>query len=175
MALDPAPAKPTAQTAAILLVGNELLSGKVEDQNARYLIAELRALGVSLERIEMLPDDTAEIAASVRALSPRFDHIFPSGGVGPTHDDVTLAAAAEACGMKLTRRPELEGLLRASFGDRLQVRDLRMADIPEGARLEYGPGRPSPSPAPAPAPIWPVIVVKNVWVFPGVPSIFRRK
>jgi molybdenum cofactor synthesis domain-containing protein len=158
-------------TAAILLIGNEILSGKVEDENARFLTRELRALGVSLRRIEVVPDDSGEIADSVRALAARFEHVFTSGGVGPTHDDVTLAAVADAFGMEMRRHPELEALLRAGYGDRLHERDLRMADIPAGARLEYGPGG---GRADARTP-WPVIVVRNVWILPGVPSIFRRK
>jgi molybdenum cofactor synthesis domain-containing protein len=158
-------------TAAILLIGNEILSGKVEDENARFLTRELRALGVSLRRIEVIPDVAQEIAASVRALAPRFDVVFTSGGVGPTHDDVTLSAVAEAFGMDVRRHPELEALLRGAYGAHLHERDLRMADIPSGARLEYGPGGPQ---ADARAP-WPVIVVRNVWILPGVPSIFRRK
>ena len=158
-------------TAAILLIGNEILSGKVEDENARFLTRELRALGVALRRIEVVPDVTEEIAESVRALSPRFDNVFTSGGVGPTHDDVTLRAVGDAFGMPLERHAELEALLRAGYGDRLHERDLRMADVPTGARLEYGPaGRRTDARAP-----WPVIVVRNVWVLPGVPSIFRRK
>jgi molybdenum cofactor synthesis domain-containing protein len=158
-------------TAAILLIGNEILSGKVEDENARFLTRELRALGVSLRRMEVVPDAVGEIADSVRILAARFDHVFTSGGVGPTHDDVTLAAVAEAFGMEVRRHPELEALLRAGYGDRLHERDLRMADVPAGARLEYGPGG---ARADARTP-WPVIVVRNVWVLPGVPSIFRRK
>ena len=158
---------PSDPTAAILLIGNEILSGKVDDQNGRFLIGELRALGVSLRRIEVVPDDVDDIADSVRTLAARFDTVFTSGGVGPTHDDVTLAAVAKAFGMPVVRQPELERLLRASFGDRLHERDLRMADIPSGARLEHGPGGPGAT--------WPVIVVGNVWVLPGVPSIFRRK
>jgi molybdenum cofactor synthesis domain-containing protein len=154
-------------TAAILLIGNELLSGKVDDQNGRTLIRELRALGVSLERIEVVPDRLEDVAASVRALSARVDNVFTSGGVGPTHDDVTLAAVAAAFGMGMLRHPELERRLRAGFGDGLHDRDLRMADVPEAARLEYGPGGPGTT--------WPVIVVRNVWIFPGVPSIFQRK
>jgi molybdenum cofactor synthesis domain-containing protein len=161
----------TNPTAAILIIGNEILSGKVEEENARFLTRELRALGVSLRRVEVVPDVTEEIAASVRALSPRFDFVFTSGGVGPTHDDVTLRAVADAFGMELVRRPELDALLRAGFADRLHERDLRMADIPSGARLEYGPGGPR-NDARTP---WPVVVVGNVWVLPGVPSIFRRK
>jgi molybdenum cofactor synthesis domain-containing protein len=173
MALDDAPAlNPAgpATRAAILLIGNELLSGKVEEQNARYLVRELRALGVVVARIEVIPDDAAEIAETARGLSTRFDLVFSSGGVGPTHDDVTLPAMAAAFGMGMARSPELEALLRAAFGDRLHERDLRMADIPDGARLEYGPRGRSERPT-----SWPVVVVRNVWILPGVPEIFRRK
>src|SRR3954453_9644640 len=94
-------------TAAILLIGNEILSGKVQDENARFLIGELRDLGVSLRRIEVVPDDVDDIATSVRGLAERFDTVFTSGGVGPTHDDVTMAAVARAFGMSLIRHPDL--------------------------------------------------------------------
>jgi FAD synthetase len=155
-------------TAAILLVGNEILSGKVDEQNARFLVRELRALGVTVGRIEVVPDDEADIAATVRALSARFDVVFTSGGIGPTHDDVTLPAIAAAFGRRIVRHPVLEELMHTSFGDRLHPRDLRMADVPEGARLERGN-------AAANVNVWPVVVVENVWILPGVPSIFRRK
>src|SRR5450432_3269380 len=112
-----------APRAAILLIGNELLSGKVEDENARYLIRELRALGVTLARIEVIPDVEAEISEAVRALSARYDLVFTSGGVGPTHDDVTLPAVAAAFGMKLARSAELERHLRAGVGPNLHERD----------------------------------------------------
>jgi len=154
-------------TAAILLIGNEILSGKVEEQNARYLVRELRALGVSVGRIEVVPDELDDIAATVKALSARFDVVFSSGGVGPTHDDVTMPAMAAAFGQTLARNAELEALLRRAFDDHLHPRDLRMADVPSGARLFTGP-------AAAPN-TWPVVVVENVWILPGVPSIFRRK
>ena len=85
------PEMPPDSTAAILLIGNELLSGKVDDENARFLIRELRALGVSLRRIEVVPDVPDEISDSVRALASRFDLLFTSGGVGPTHDDPRVA------------------------------------------------------------------------------------
>lgn len=157
----------TDPTAAVIVIGNEILSGKVDDQNARYLIGELRALGVSLRRIEVIPDVVEDIARTVRALSPTVDHVFTSGGVGPTHDDVTLQAVAAAFDMPIERNPQLEALMRARWGEGLHERDLRMADIPAGARLEHGPG--------ASATTWPVVVVRNVWVLPGVPGIFRRK
>ncbi len=154
-------------TAAILLIGNEILSGKVDDENARYLVRELRTLGVTVGRIEVVPDDQLDIADTVRALSERFDLVFTSGGIGPTHDDVTLPAIATAFNRAIVRRPELERLMREAFGDRLHPRDLRMADVPEGARLERG--------AATAATTWPVVVVENVWILPGVPAIFRRK
>src|ERR1700712_3839049 len=119
-------ASASPRTAAILLIGNELLSGKVEDENARYLTRQLRELGVSLARVEIIPDDAAEIAQTVRALAARYDLVFTSGGVGPTHDDVTLAAVGAAFGMPLARNAELERLLRAGMGARLHHRDLRM-------------------------------------------------
>ena len=158
---------PTDPTAAVIVIGNEILSGKVDDQNARYLIGQLRALGVSLRRIEIIPDVVEDIARTVRVLSESVDHVFTSGGVGPTHDDVTLQGVAAAFQMPITRNAELEALMRGRWGEALRPRDLVMADIPVGARLEYGPG--------APATTWPVVVVRNVWILPGVPGIFRRK
>jgi molybdenum cofactor synthesis domain-containing protein len=154
-------------TAGILIIGDEILSGKVDDENARFLVQALRALGVSVRRIEVIPDVLEEVSQTVATMAARYDHVFTSGGVGPTHDDVTLPAIAHAFGMAIARRPELAALIRQALGPELHERDLRMADIPVGARLEYGPagdhGR------------WPVIAVKNVFVLPGVPSIFRRK
>jgi molybdenum cofactor synthesis domain-containing protein len=161
------PAALTGPTAAILIIGEEILSGKVEEENARYLVQELRGLGVQVRRIEVLPDIESEIASSVRTLSGRCDHIFTSGGVGPTHDDVTLPAVAAAFDMRLGRRPELEALIQKALGAEMHDRDLRMADIPEGARLLYG-DPPDPT-------RWPVVAVHNVFVLPGVPLIFRRK
>jgi molybdenum cofactor synthesis domain-containing protein len=161
------PAALPGPTAAILIIGDEILSGKVEEENARFLVRELRALGVWVRRIEVLPDVEAEIAASVREASARFDHVLTSGGVGPTHDDVTMPAVATAFGMRLLRRAELVPLIRASLGSEFHERDLRMADIPDGARLLHG-DPPDPK-------RWPLIAVNNVYVLPGVPAIFRRK
>ena len=103
-------------TAAILVIGDEILSGKTEDQNARLLIGELRELGVALRRIVTIPDDVEEVAVAVRELSARFDHVFTSGGVGPTHDDVTLAGVARAFDVPLVRHPNLE----ARLNDRIE-------------------------------------------------------
>jgi len=151
-------------TAAIIVIGDEILSGKFADENAAYLIRELRELGVALRRIEVIPDAHEEIGVAVRAASERYDHVFTSGGVGPTHDDVTIEAIARAFGVRVVKNPILEGMLRAYYGVRLEERNLRMAEVPEGAEMIA-----------ADAPSWPVTSFRNIYILPGVPVIFRRK
>lgn len=150
--------------AAILVIGNEVLSGKVEEQNARFLIGELRELGVDLKCILTIPDEPEEIAAAVKDLAVRFDYVFTSGGVGPTHDDVTINSIARAFGHRIVRHPELESLLRRYFGEGIDETRLRMADVPEGAELVYGEDLK-----------YPVLACGNVFIFPGVPELFRKK
>lgn len=156
-----------APTAAIVVIGDEILSGKVEELNARFLVRELRALGVAVCRIEVIPDTLAEIVESVRAASERHDHVFTTGGIGPTHDDVTIAAIASAFSVPVVRDPGLAAMIREVSGNRFYERDLRMADVPKGARLLHGEG--------AQRSRWPVVSIQNVYVLPGVPSILQRK
>lgn len=153
-----------APTAAILVIGNEVLSGKIEEQNARFLIGELRELGVALQCILTIPDEPEQIAAAVKDLSARFDYVFTSGGVGPTHDDVTISSIARAFDKPIVRHPELEAILRRYFGEGIDETRLRMADVPEGADLIYGE-----------AMKFPVMAYRNVYIFPGVPELFRKK
>jgi molybdenum cofactor synthesis domain-containing protein len=155
------------QTAAIIVIGDEILSGKYTDENAAYLIKELRELGVALKRIEVIPDVLDDIAATVKATADRFDHVFTSGGVGPTHDDLTMEGIARAFGTRVVRHPELDKLLRAFYGQGIEERNLRMADVPEGAALIEPDGSGGPT--------WPVVAYRNVYILPGVPVIFRRK
>ena len=96
-----------AKTAGILLIGNEILSGKITDANAAYLCRELRALGVEVRRITVIPDEVDLIAAEVRAFSAAYDVVFTSGGVGPTHDDVTIEGVARALDVPVIREPRL--------------------------------------------------------------------
>jgi molybdenum cofactor synthesis domain-containing protein len=153
-----------ATTAAILVIGDEILSGKVEDQNARLLIGELRELGVALRRILVIPDEVDTVAIAVRELSDNFDHVFTSGGVGPTHDDVTINGIAQAFDNPVIRHPELERRLRAYFGAGADDSKLRMADVPKNAELiELPDWR------------WPVLQCRNVYILPGVPELFRKK
>jgi len=151
-------------TAAIVIIGDEILSGKFVEENAAFLIGELRTLGVELRRITVIPDDRAEIAATVLDQSARFDHVFTSGGVGPTHDDVTMEAIASAFGTTIVRQPELEQRVRAYWGARLAEPNLRLADVPAGCELVYGKDQ-----------VWPVVAYQNVYILPGVPALFRRK
>ena len=153
--------------AGIVIIGNEILSGKFADENAAHLIGELRALGVALRRICVIPDDLDDIAATVPALAARVDHVFTSGGVGPTHDDVTIDGIARGFGTDVVTEPELEARVREYWGDRLAPANLRLARVPRGAHLVRGddPARPS----------WPVVAYRNVYILPGVPALFRRK
>src|SRR5437763_15971323 len=106
-------------SAGIVIIGDEILTGKFTEENAAFLIGELRALGVELRRITVIPDDLEDIAAAVRDASARFDHVFTSGGVGPTHDDITMAAIAHAFGVGVTRHADLEAKVRGYWKDKL--------------------------------------------------------
>jgi FAD synthetase len=151
-------------TAGIVIIGDEILSGKFAEENAAFLIHELRSLGVDLRRIEIIADEVADIASSVRAASARFDFVFTSGGVGPTHDDVTMDGVALAFGVEVVRQPELEAKVRSHYGPSVSEANLRLANVPNGAVLLYGNDK-----------IWPVAAMHNVHILPGVPSLFRRK
>ena len=153
-----------ARTAAALVVGNELLSGKVQDENVLALARALRELGVRLERVVMILDDVEVIAREVRELSRQYDVLFTSGGVGPTHDDLTIEGVARALGVPVVRNERMDGMLRAHYLERCTEGHLRMALVPEGAELVTSAEV-----------TWPAVVVKNVWLLPGVPEIFRMK
>ena len=152
------------ETAALVLVGNELLSGKVQERNLEPLAATLRALGIRLERAVVVADDRGAIAEEVRAASARYDVVFTSGGVGPTHDDVTLEGVADGFGVPLESHPRLVGLLRAVYGERCTDNHLLMARVPAGSELKANEEI-----------NWPTVVMRNVWVMPGVPELFRMK
>ena len=124
-----------AKSAGIVLIGNELLSGKVTDANAAYLCRELRQLGVDVRRITVIPDEVELIAATVAEFSRSFDLVFTSGGVGPTHDDVTMEGIARAFETRVIRHPALIRLLESFYRGDLNEARLRMAEVPEGAEL----------------------------------------
>ncbi len=153
-----------ARTAAALIIGNELLTGKIQEGNLGYLGQELFKLGIVLARAVFCRDEIDVIAEDLNRLRATHDMVFTSGGVGPTHDDVTLPAIAKAFGTRLVRAAEIETLIRDYHGARVTEDHLRMADVPEGARLLASAEIP-----------WPTVAIENVYVFPGVPEIFRMK
>jgi molybdenum cofactor synthesis domain-containing protein len=153
-----------ANTAGIVLIGNELLSGKVVDANAAYLCRQFRELGVEVRKISVIPDEVDLIAREVREFSAVYTWVFTSGGVGPTHDDVTIEGIARGLGVEVVRHPELVARLEELYKGRLNPARLKMAEIPDGAELLAMDSL-----------IVPVLAIENVFVFPGVPEIFRQK
>jgi FAD synthetase len=152
------------KTAGIILVGNEILSGKIADANAAYLCRELRGLGVEVRRITVIPDEVGLIATEVAAFSRDYDVVFTSGGVGPTHDDVTIEGVARAMAVGVVRHPDLAAILERYYRGKLTEAHLKMAEVPEGAELVTGGSL-----------RFPTILMRNVYVLPGVPEIFREK
>jgi molybdenum cofactor synthesis domain-containing protein len=151
-------------SAGILIIGNEILSGKVVDANSPYLCERLRELGVDVDRIVTIPDDVATIASEVKAMSERYDFVFTSGGIGPTHDDLTIEGVAAAFGRSVEIDKTLEEKVRLALGDDLTASQLKMAKVPVGAVLIDADDR------------WfPLVVVDNVYIFPGIPEGLRRK
>jgi molybdenum cofactor synthesis domain-containing protein len=151
-------------TAGILVIGNEILSGKVADTNSPYLCRELRALGVDVERILVIPDDVQTIAAETRALRARYTYVFTSGGIGPTHDDLTMEGIAAAFRVPIERSESIAARLTRAVGGELNPSQLKMAEVPKGAQLvDVGD-------------LWfPVVIVHNVHIFPGIPELLRKK
>lgn len=152
------------KTAGIVIIGDEILSGKFAEENAAFLIRAFADLGVALGRIAVIRDDIDDIADTVRAFAGGFDIVVTSGGVGPTHDDLTMAGIARAFGTRVVVHPQLEELLRGYWGADMPEANIRLAEVPEGAELAYGPGS-----------AWPVVHYQNVYILPGVPKLFRKK
>jgi len=150
-------------TAAVLIIGDEILSGRTKDQNISYIADYLSKIGIDLREARVVPDVTAEIVAAVNALRPRYDYLFTTGGIGPTHDDITADAIAAALGVEISEDPRVIYLLL----ERIKPEDLnearrRMARIPHGAELVKN--RISAAPG-----FW----IGNVIVMAGVPAIMR--
>ena len=152
------PARPTA---AFLVIGNEILSGKVADTNTGRLARLLRKKGIELRRVVTIPDEPDAIAAETAQLSAAHDLVFTSGGVGATHDDVTMEGVARAFGTGVIHHSRFLESLRQR-GLETSHRDL--ARVPKGAELREGRSG-----------AWPVVVMRNVWILPGLPPVFERK
>lgn len=151
-------------SAAMLVIGDEILSGRTKDANAAHLAEVMTSIGVSLQEIRVVPDVHARIVAAVRELSGLYDHLFTSGGIGPTHDDITADAVADAFGRSIDVRADARAILAAYYGDEeINEARLRMARIPEGATLIDNPVSRAPG-----------FSLENCHVMAGVPIIFRE-
>lgn len=154
---------PVSVTACVLIIGNEILSGRTQDQNLPFLAQALNEIGIRVTEARVIPDIEATIIATVNACRARFDYVFTTGGIGPTHDDITSAAIAKAVGRRLIRHPEAEAILLAHYKPtEINEARMKMADVPEGSILIENPVSRAPG-----------FQVENVFVLPGVPSIMR--
>jgi molybdenum cofactor synthesis domain-containing protein len=172
----------TTPTAAVLLIGNELLSGKIRDENGHHLARVLRRRGIALLEIVTVADVLDDIGDALLRLLRRTPLVFTSGGVGPTHDDVTIEAIARATRRPVSRDPAMEALLRQHYGDRITPAALKMADLPQGTCLRAESG-------------WPVLRLDvgagslpdvhggdegpphdaRIYILPGIPALLRAK
>ena len=154
---------PDEVTACMVIIGNEILSGRTQDANLAFLARELNEAGIRMREARVIPDEEAVIVATVNELRARYDYVFTSGGIGPTHDDITAAAIAKAFDLELIRHPEAERRLRAYIPpERLNEARLKMAETPEGASLIDNPVSTAPG-----------FRVENVFVLAGIPSILQ--
>ncbi|WP_170762785.1 competence/damage-inducible protein A [Ruegeria lacuscaerulensis] len=152
-------------TAAMLVIGDEILSGRTRDANMHYLAGELTKHGIDLKEVRIVSDDASAIGTAVKALSESHDHVFTSGGIGPTHDDITADCIANAFGAHIDIRDDARALLQAHYdksGLELNEARLRMARIPDGAVLIDNPVSTAPG-----------FTIENVHVMAGVPSVFQ--
>ncbi|MCH7937876.1 MAG: competence/damage-inducible protein A [Proteobacteria bacterium] len=154
--------KPTV-TAALIVIGNEVLSGRTQDANVQFLAVGLNNVGVRLMEARVIADVEDEIVQAINALRAKYDYVFTTGGIGPTHDDITSGAVAKAMGREFGRNAEAEAILRDHYRpqDVTEAR-LRMADMAEGAELIDNPVSRAPG-----------YRVENVIVMPGVPRIMQ--
>ena len=153
-----------SKTAGIIIIGNEVLSGKTQDINSTFLCRELRSLGVDVRRITVIPDDRELIGSTSAAFSADWDYVFTTGGVGPTHDDVTVEGIAQGFATKAIINPLLEKRLRDRHGSELNSARLRMALTPQDSEL-LGQG----------SMFAPVIRYRNIYIFPGIPRILQER
>lgn len=152
-------------TAAMLVIGDEILSGRTRDANMHYLAGQLADQGINFCEVRVVSDDSDAIIAAVKSLSNSYDNVFTSGGIGPTHDDITADCIATAFGVKINVRDDARELLAKHYADtgrELNEARLRMARIPDSAKLIDNPVSVAPG-----------FTLGNVHVMAGVPSVFK--
>lgn len=155
-------ALPPPVTAAVLIIGNEILSGRTQDSNLAWLAVRLNEYGIQIREARVVPDVEEAIVEAVNALRSRYDYLFTTGGIGPTHDDITAECIAKAFGVPLVEHPEIAEVIRRRPAppDVMAVR-MRMARVPEGSGLVRNPNGP------------PGFFVGNVYVLAGIPQVMQ--
>ena len=153
---------PQEPTAALIIIGNEILSGRTRDANIQFLATALGKIGIPLCEVRIIPDIEDEIVTAVNALRTTYMYLFTTGGIGPTHDDITAISVAKAFGVGLQRHEPSVAKMEKHYGDKLNAARLKMADLPEGAE-----------PIETRATSAPGFHLENVYVLAGVPSIAR--
>jgi molybdenum cofactor synthesis domain-containing protein len=154
----------TLVTAALVIIGNEVLSGRTQDANLKFLGTELNEIGIRMTETRIVPDTEAEIIDAINAMREKFDYVFTTGGIGPTHDDITSACVAKAFGLGHGRHPEAEAILLAYYKpEDVTPARMKMSETPHGAELLLNPVSKAPG-----------FRVENVYVLPGVPHIMRE-
>lgn len=148
--------------ACLLIIGDEILSGRTQDANLAYLARWLNVQGIQLGEVRVLPDDEAIIVEALNAVRTRYDYVFTTGGIGPTHDDITVDSVAKALGVPVIHHPDAVAMLEAYYKGALTERRLRMARTPEGAGLIASPGGGAPG-----------VQIGNIFLLAGIPSVAR--
>ena len=152
-----------AVSAVLIIIGNEVLSGRTRDANLQFIAARLVEIGIRLAEVRVIADKVEAIVAAVNQARAAHDFVITTGGIGPTHDDITSASVARAFGVALVRHPRALALLQSHYRDgNLNEARLKMADIPEGAHLIHNPVSAAPG-----------FQMENVFVLAGVPSIMQ--
>jgi molybdenum cofactor synthesis domain-containing protein len=149
-------------TAAVLIIGDEILSGRTQDTNLRDIARYLGVYGVDVAEVRIVPDVIEEIVEALNQLRGRYDYVVTTGGIGPTHDDITADAVAAAFGVELYQHPDIVGMMESKWGPDLTPARLRMARVPRGGSLVANPVQGPPG-----------FTIGNVFVLAGVPSIMR--
>jgi molybdenum cofactor synthesis domain-containing protein len=149
-------------TAAVMIIGDEILSGRTQDTNLRDIARYLATYGVDLAEARVVPDDEAQIVETLNHLRSVYDYVITTGGIGPTHDDITADCVALAFGVRLYEHPEIIAMMAARWGGEVNAARRRMARIPEGGTLVKNPVQGPPG-----------FQIGNVFVLAGVPSIMR--
>ena len=150
-------------TSSILIIGNEILSGRTQDINVQFIAKELSKLGISLSEVRIVPDNKQEIVINLNQLRKKYDYVFTTGGIGPTHDDITSECVSEAFSVEYSINSEAYDLLKNFYPEgELNEGRIKMTKMPKGAKLIKNPLTVAPG-----------FYIKNVYVLPGVPKIMQ--